>query len=731
MKIFTQLTLQLTALCSFIMVSCSEKDSAGDDFIPRAYDVSGKVEKGPFVSGSTITIQPMDSKLQVLGSMFNTTITDNIGNFSFGSKEFQAPYAEMMATGYFFNEVEGRLSDGVLVLRALVDLSDNSTVNVNVLTHLKYARIKKLIESGKSFRAANTQAQKELLSAFGLQKYATKDVSQFSIIAGTDESAALIAVSSLLLVNRSEGILTEYLSTLSQEFGANGDFSETTKAQIKQDKQYLANSLSDIHDNIIRRYADLGMNIEVKNLAEYFDWDDDGTAGNEILKDGESVTLEKNQISVPKEGGTYTIGISSPIPVYLTSLIQEPSVPIDGGTAFNSIYEGDANTSASIVASIENKTLTIKVGKSLSKAEQRSIVNIYDCRGNVVATVNLTIEGDESAKLPLLGSDGQSMFNTIISSLSEAYRNFNVLEQYYYYNKEIKKLPLSAYDTNVSNIWSNFFSTNAMLLRFKEIEAQKLGIYQDYFNVFYAMYYYSMVVAWGDVPYNYGNRWTDVFINVSRISKDDILTDLKSILITAIESLDEKKNQSLTDINGLFFVSKDVARILLANIYMYTGDWSSAEMLLAKVRSNGYYQLDGTSEYEKEGNGIIFALNNDKEITANPVTIKTPKIMPLQSISDVYLSSAECEYHLGNTTKAKKLLVEVTTAKDITVSSDILTGIKEARAYELLYNAGYFAFLKRNNLALDECGIQNYELLFPIPMQELNLNPSITQNPGY
>lgn len=109
----------------------------------------------------------------------------------------------------------------------------------------------------------------------------------------------------------------------------------------------------------------------------------------------------------------------------------------------------------------------------------------------------------------------------------------------------------------------------------------------------------------------------------------------------------------------------------------------------------------------------------------------TPDIIPLQSISDVYLSSAECEYHLGNTTKAKKLLVEVTTAKGITVSSDILTGIKEARAHELLYNAGYFAFLKRNNLALDECGIQNYELLFPIPMQELNLNPSITQNPGY
>ena len=77
-------------------------------------------------------------------------------------------------------DLSGSLSEGVLVLRALVDLSDKSTVNVNILTHLKYPRIKKLIELGKSFKDANTQAQTELLKLFGLQKYASKDVSQFS-----------------------------------------------------------------------------------------------------------------------------------------------------------------------------------------------------------------------------------------------------------------------------------------------------------------------------------------------------------------------------------------------------------------------------------------------------------------------------------------------------------------------------------------------------------------------
>ena len=155
-------------------VSCSS-DEGGEELPPASYNVSGKVEKGPFVSGSTITVQPMNERLQVTGEMYSTTINDDLGNFTLGSKEFQSPYAELMATGYFFNEVEGALSDGTLTLRALADLSDKQTVNVNVLTHLKYTRMRNLISSGSSFESANRQAQEELLRQFGLEKYTSKD----------------------------------------------------------------------------------------------------------------------------------------------------------------------------------------------------------------------------------------------------------------------------------------------------------------------------------------------------------------------------------------------------------------------------------------------------------------------------------------------------------------------------------------------------------------------------
>ena len=731
MKRFKYSVLALIALCGLVSVSCSKSDTEDDLFTPHTYNVCGKVEKGPFVSGSTISIQPMDSKLQVLGSMFNTTITDNVGNFTFGSKEFEAPYAEMMATGYFFNEIKGSLSEGVLVLRALVDLSDKSTVNVNILTHLKYPRIKKLIELGKSFKDANTQAQTELLKLFGLQKYASKDVSQFSIVAGTDESAALIAVSSLLLYNRSESALTEYLSTLSQEFGSSGEFSDATKAQVKKDKLELATQLNKIKINIIRRYSDLGMSIEVKDLMVFFDWNDDGTAGNEILKDGQSVTLEKNEISVPKDGGTYQVAINSPIPVYTEAPTIGQSTSTVSDVFYGSIYASNTIQATSIKTSIENKVLTITVGKSHSKKEQSTNVQLYDCIGNIVASIKLNIEPNSSAEAPLLGDYAANAMASIGFSLADAFVKYNILEQYYHYNKEVKRVPLSSSDSYISSSWTAFYKANANLLYLKEEDSQQLSVYQDYINVFYAMYYYTMIVAWGDVPYNYGNRWTNVW-TIPRTSKGEILSDLKLRLSAAIENLDEKKNLSLKDINAFFFVSKDVARILLANIYMYEGHWDLAKTLLSKVKSNDYYQLDSTNDYEKTGNGIIFAFLKEGNTRATrSATIKTPLVMPVQSIADVYLSLAECEYHLGNNTDATSLLLKVVSAKNLAVSTDGINGIKEVRSKLLLYNAGYFAFLKRNGLAKTECDIQDYQLLFPLPMNELMVNPDIIQNAGY
>lgn len=743
MKVKCGLSISLLAALCFVISSCSDKDyyEDEDDFTPQTYNVLGKVEKGPFVSGSTITVQPMDSKLEASGEFYSAIIQDNMGNFSFGSKLFQAPYAELTANGYFFNEVEGELSSGTLNLRALVDLSDETTVNVNILTHLKYQRVQNLVNEGKKFSDANKQAQKELFTAFGLQKYSDTDASQFTITKGTNESAALIAISSLLIVDRNEAELTEYLAKLTREFGQNGTFSAATKEQIKKDRKELASQLSYIRENVIYRYEELGLDVEVKELAMFLDWDDDGIAGNETLLEGQEVVLEETELEVPNGGGEYKIKFISPIPIYLTSPVagNNPSESISPDDYFKDIYDNIVSTDISLEKEIEDDLLTITISPLKSRTSKSVSIYLYDCLGNIVATVNLSQEGSNDISLPKLGDTGKQVVARIASSMGRGFSYMSLIEQYYYYNKTGNMVSeyISPSSPDVYNIWQSLYEANNLNLMFKDAESKQLGLYQDIFNVFSALNYYNMVVFWGDVPYVQEYNSHGGFY-ISRTPQSEILNSLKEKLISAIEYLDEKKNESLKDVNDYFFVSKDVARILLADIYMYQGDYANAEVLLSKVIENGYYELDSSKYTEIEstedlwnnasGKESIFIIKNIVSIRS---TINRPNIIPLMNYTDVILSYAECLYKNGNTAKAKTYLDKVVLAKNITVSNDVFTGIKDARMQLLLYSVGNFAFLKRNNLAKEDYGVEDYRLVLPIPIEELSRNPQMTPNPGY
>lgn len=750
----------IALIASIGFTSCSEKDDIFEEpFEPQTYDVCGKVEKGPFVSGSTLSIQPMDSKLQVLGSMFSTAITDDLGNFMLGSKEFSTPYAEFMANGYFFNEVKGELSNGTLTLRAIVDLQDNTTVNVNILTHLKYSRIKNLVASGKTYSDANEQAQKELLTAFGLANLTNKDVSSFSIISGTDESAALIAISSLLLMERTEAALTEYLAKLSSDFGKNGTFSEDIQNQISEDKKKLAMYLSDIKDNVVSRYDNLGIDVNVKELSYFIDWNNDGIAGNELLKENQSVTLEKTSLEIPNEGGKYSISINSPIDIYLEPQVEvelniTPDDNIVSESFFTHLYDGYDESDfqdkeISSECQLNGKTLEITVSKLEGRSGKVKTISLYDYIGNVVAVIELSQEGKNInisvSEAPLLGKNGESVVASIALNMVQGLRQYNVIEQYYAYNKLIDKVNDYVYPSSsqITNSWSNIYSANTKLLQLKKADESLLNVYGDYCNVLSALYYSNLVYGWDAVPYitDYSQIEQIAGQGIHRESTTNILNDLKSKLTIAIENLSEKKNESLKDINGFFFASKDVARVLLANIHMYQDNYSAAKDLLQKVVDNGFYTLDTSKDFKPststedidvtESTEVIFAFKYDAGTRAS-VTIMEPGVMPYITLSDVYLSLAECHYKLGDSSMAEQHIKKIIDVKKLTTSeTEVLMKIKEVREQILLYSGTYFAFLKRTGLAKEVCDIEDYQLLFPIPSNELYSNNKMTQNPGY
>ena len=724
-----------------MLQSCSSNDDL-DGYTPTNFNVGGKVEKGPFVRGTAIQMQPLDAELDETGESFTSTITDNEGTFTFGSKLLKSPYVKLSASGYYFNEVTGELSKGTLALNAVANLQNAADVNLNILSHLKYQRVMDLVaKDGKSFKEANNQAQEEVLKTFGLEKYAKTDVNHFSITSGTDEAAALIAVSSLILYNRSEAQITEYLSQLSEEFAEDGNFSETTKLQIRKDMFSLESKLPQIAENIKKRYQEMGKEVAVKNLIYYFDWDGDGTAGNEIAPENHPVRLETNNINVPMEGGSYEVKVNTTVPVYLerpsfSEIENYPSVSVSG----TEIYETGSGNEPCInyTKELNNNILKVVVKAASFRKEQAVSIPLYDGMGNEVACLNLTQQANPNAEIivPRLGSVGISLVSDFMSSLSEAVNLEAGMN--YRYTKIINDFrfvaPISSSEPNIRKCWNDSYQALNMIARLYRADAMYRAVYSPYLNVYRDLCYYQMLIWWGGVvvmPNAGFEGYADSY--VPRTSESSILQMLEEELLDAIKDLDEKKCVAFaTNANDALFVSKDVARILLAKVYMYQQKWAAASNLLQQVVDKNIYSMEKVpTKYTSENKDLILALKFGIGSRASRVNVdgSPEEVVPIMTTTDVKLLYAECEIHLGNNAKASKYISEVGNINGISGTNVSVEGIKQLRKSLKLQD--YFAFLKRNGLAMKELGLEKYQLLLPIPQNEINMNPNMTQNPGY
>lgn len=723
-----------------MLQSCSSNDDL-DGYTPTNFNVGGKVEKGPFVRGTAIQMQPLDVDLDETGESFTSTITDNEGTFTFGSKLLKSPYVKLSASGYYFNEVTGELSKGTLALNAVANLQNAADVNLNILSHLKYQRVMDLVaKDGKSFKEANNQAQEEVLKTFGLEKYAKTDVNHFSITSGTDEAAALIAVSSLILYNRSEAQITEYLSQLSEEFAEDGNFSETTKLQIRKDMFSLESKLPQIAENIKKRYQEMGKEVAVKNLIYYFDWDGDGTAGNEIAPENHPVSLETNNINVPMEGGSYEVKVNTTVPVYL----ERPSIPSDDkydnltSVPGMGIYETGSGSEPCInyTKELNNNILKVVVKAASFRKEQAVSIPLYDGMGNVVASLNLTRQANPNAGIivPRLGSDGISCVFGFMESLANAVTL--EAQMNYRYTKIINDpsfvAPIRSSESNIHDCWINSYQALNRIASLYRADAMYRAVYSPYLNVYRDLCYYQMLIWWGGVVVM-PNAGFGSYADPSRTSESSILQMLEEELVEAIRNLDEKKCVAFaTNANDALFVSKDVARILLAKVYMYQQKWAAASDLLQKVVDKNIYSMEKVpTKYTSESKDLILALMFGIGSRASRVNVdgSPEEVVPIMTTTDVKLLYAECQIHLGNNAKASKYISEVSNINGISGTNVSVEGIKQLRKSLKLQD--YFAFLKRNGLAMKELGLEKYQLLLPIPQNEIDMNPNFTQNPGY
>jgi 6-phosphogluconolactonase (cycloisomerase 2 family) len=192
-----------TAAVSLLLASCGGGGGGSAHTPPplsTTYTLSGRIQKGPFAIGSEITVNALDTSLNPTGTVYSTQTPDALGNFALSSK-IATPQVEIVAQGFYIDELTGKLSASQIQLRSVSDLSVNDTPTVNVLTTLQEQRLKELVSKGSTFSTADAQSESEVLALFGINVSLVNSLSttdSMRIDGVTDEDAVLLAVSTIL-----------------------------------------------------------------------------------------------------------------------------------------------------------------------------------------------------------------------------------------------------------------------------------------------------------------------------------------------------------------------------------------------------------------------------------------------------------------------------------------------------------------------------------------------------
>ena len=264
MKLKNQLSIYLLLL-TICFFSCNKNKN--ETTLIKKELLSGFVQKGPFINGATLTINELNKDMSQTGSVFNTQITDNKGSFEFKNIALNSNCVEFMANGFYFNEITGLNSESQLTLWAISDISDKSSINVNILTHLEKDRVKYLLTTGMPFSEAKRKASKEVLSLFGI----TEDISNSELLDLSQEGtngAVLLAVSVILQANRSTADLSELLANISSDIKEDGLLDNVS---LKQSLQVDAKNLDlyKVRSNIEKKFVALNIKTQVPDFETY------------------------------------------------------------------------------------------------------------------------------------------------------------------------------------------------------------------------------------------------------------------------------------------------------------------------------------------------------------------------------------------------------------------------------------------------------------------------------
>jgi hypothetical protein len=361
---------------TIILIASCEKD---DSTVIKKEKITGFVQKGPFNNGTSITISELNDNLTQTGKNFSTQIIDNKGTFEIDNVEFSSRFVELKADGFYFDEIAGENSSARLVLYTLTDLTDSSSINVNILSNLEKERVEYLISRGSSFSEAKSQAQQEILNIFDISKADMASSEYLDITKQGEDNAILLAVSSVIKGYRTVAELSELLANISTDIREDGtlDNSSLGTALINHAK-YL--NTDNVRTNLTDRYESLGVSIEIPDFEKYIEQFVDNTdfaftgfiEYPETSPYGINILNDKDSVFTVGVNDEYSMAAVLPKGASLKIKLEfvEGGEPVGAYWAFEAAPNGPINWKNTIYDS-EHDTQTFEVMESGKIADLR------------------------------------------------------------------------------------------------------------------------------------------------------------------------------------------------------------------------------------------------------------------------------------------------------------------------------------------------------------------------
>jgi hypothetical protein len=197
MKILTIVPIALILFGVFFACSDTDKFYLNED--GDLNEISGSVQKGPLLIGSSIHLYELDEDLNQTGISFQTETRDNRGSYALPAM-LSNDYIEVFAEGYYFDEITGIASSAPITLSAFADITESTTININILSTLAKPRIRELMQNGYDFQAASAMAGQDVMAMFGID---SGDIdtgfSHMQMLEWGADNAFLLAASALLM----------------------------------------------------------------------------------------------------------------------------------------------------------------------------------------------------------------------------------------------------------------------------------------------------------------------------------------------------------------------------------------------------------------------------------------------------------------------------------------------------------------------------------------------------